>query len=762
MRFLKRPLMVVACLLITLIIIASKFYHREFSENHIVNFIRGGSSQQHICEGWIDSSPKSLEEGNAIKLTIKIDGCKDGEILKLLDGRIQLSVNIEKERLGFEPRYGTIIRFQTHLHEPVDFKNPGGFKYKRYLQGLGIAATGFIDNPNWVAKIGVIQSHKLRRLIESWRVKIANGLDSISDADTRSLALALTIGDGSRISEDIKDDFRKSGLMHLLVISGLNVAFVAMALFFGMKKLIALIPGIAARINIFKPISAVSIAAIWFYTYITGAEVSVMRAAIMATVYLAGIILDGRPDIFTSLSVAVLIILADSPLAIYDISFQLSFIAVLSIVIIYPRFAEKFSWLNAKADETVIIKIRRYILQTAVVSISAAIGVTPLMLFYFHNSSLIGILANIMAVPWAGFIVTPVSFIISVISIMSTSLAHTPAIIFGYLIVPISKIAALAASFSAPSMIAFTPPKLSVLMFYHIAIFISLRRYLKRANIAVALCFVVLAASVILQYKWYFSKKMEVTFLDVGQGSSVVVRFPSGKIMIYDGGGSAKSDFDIGKFVIAPYLWRQGISKVDWLVASHPHSDHFKGLGFVAEQFRPEALYWSGILPEEEGDLEEWNKFITRVDKTKVPVRTVLNMPDVAALNPPALIPEGWKTNDQSIVLKIVKGDVSFLLTGDIEAGAENSMVDRVGTGLKSSVLEVPHHGSASSTTDRFLSLVAPEYAVIQAGEKNSYGFPREEVLTRLNTAGAVIYRTDVHGAVKFATDGKKLEVSHY
>ncbi|MBI2974173.1 MAG: hypothetical protein HYY43_01085, partial [Deltaproteobacteria bacterium] len=147
---------------------------------------------------------------------------------------------------------------------------------------------------------------------------------------------------------------------------------------------------------------------------------------------------------------------------------------------------------------------------------------------------------------------------------------------------------------------------------------------------------------------------------------------------------------------------------------------------------------------------------------TKVPIKTVLDISDVAVLNPPALIPEDWKTNDQSIVLKIINGDVSFLLTGDIEADAENSMVDRVGTGLKSSVLEVPHHGSASSTTDRFLSLVAPEYAVIQAGEKNSYGFPREEVLTRLNTAGAVIYRTDVHGAVKFATDGKKLEVSHY
>jgi competence protein ComEC len=754
--------MVVTCLLITLIIVASKFYNSEYPENHIVNFIRSGFSQQHICEGWIDSSPKSLEEGNIIKLTVFIDGCKDGEKLKPLDGRIQLSINIEKTKLEFEPRYGTVIRFQTHLHEPVDFKNPGGFKYKRHLQSLGITATGFIDDPNWAVKIGVIQSHKLRRLIESWRVKIAEGLNSISDAEIRSLALALTTGDGSKISEGTKDDFRKSGLMHLLVISGLNVGFVALTLFFALKKILAQIPGLAARINIFKPIAAVSIAAIWFYAYITGAEVSVMRAAIMATVYLVGIIFDRRPDIFTSLAVAALIILADSPLAIYDISFQLSFVAVLSIVIIYPRLTEKFAWLNAKPNETIFIKFRRYVLQTAAVSIAATIGVTPLLLFYFHNSSLIGILANIAAVPWAGFVVTPASFIISLIAIASTSLAHTPSIIFGYLIVPILKIASVAASFSAPSMIAFTPPKLSVLMFYHIAIFISLRKYLKRANIAVGLCSVVLIVSIILQYKWFFSKKMEVTFLDVGQGSSVVVRFPNNKIMIYDGGGSAKSDFDIGQFVIAPYLWQQGISKVDWLVVSHPHSDHFKGFGFLAERFSPKALYWTGVLPKEENDVEEWSKFIARIDKTRLPIKTTLDIPNVEILNPPAIIPEEWETNDQSIVLKIADGGMSFLLTGDIEASAENAMADYFGAQLKSSILEVPHHGSSTSTTNRFLSLVAPEYAVIQAGEKNRYGFPHKDILTRLNTAGAVIYRTDLHGAVKFATDGKKLEVSHY
>lgn len=735
--------MVITCLLITGIVIASRFHFFDPSTEQVT------IPESSICEGYV-------EEVNLNKLFVSLFGCKEGDLLKPVYGRVQLTVNAQ----SLPYRYGDIIRFKSTLHLPTNFNNPGGFDFKRFCQMKNITALAFINDPLWITKIGEISGHKIRRFIEEQRIKISSSLDIISDKDLRGVAKALTIGDGSGISEDTKEDFRKSGLMHLLVISGLNVGFVALFLFFFLKRIFVLIPKFADRFDIFKPIALCTIIGVWFYAYITGAEVSVLRAAIMATVYLLGIAFSKRQDIFTSLAISALIIISLSPLAVYDISFQLSFMTLLSIALLYPFFVKKIGCLNPTQNETFLLRIRRYVIEGAFVSLSAMIGAAPLIAYYFHYSSFVGIIANVIVVPWAGFILTPFAMIVSVFAIISQALAAPFVHAFTYLIIPMAKVASLAASISNPFTIAFTPPLVSVVMFYHIVAFIIIPklRWKWSRPLGITLFSLILIFAIGKQHEWFSQKQLSVTFLDVGQGSSVVVKFPTGKVMVVDGGGIKNGSFDIGKFVIAPYLWQRGISKVDLLLLTHAHPDHFMGLGFLAEEFSPKVLLWNGILPDQDEDMESWKIFYRRVISSEVPIEIVSEgynfeegETNVNILSPPMPVPSNWNLNDTSIVTRIDYGKDSYLLTGDIEETAENHLIkNKLITSHNSlvTVLQVPHHGSLTSSSIEFLKMVSPKTAVIQLGIGNRYGFPNNEVLDRLKEMGANVYRTDINGAV--------------
>jgi competence protein ComEC len=412
---------------------------------------------------------------------------------------------------------------------------------------------------------------------------------------------------------------------------------------------------------------------------------------------------------------------------------------------------------------------------------------------------------------------------------------------FGWLIEPLLFAAHKTAAISAPLTLAFTPPKMFIVLFYVLVFGLagfSLRQFkwpwnsrlqpapveriwrdLWRSLKAAAPLIVILLMflSLVLQRGWFGPARLEVTFLDVGQGSSTVVRFPDGRVTVVDGGGFMNSDFDIGKFVIAPYLWQRGISRIDWLVLTHAHPDHFKGLAYLAEEFSPKALLWNGVPPSPlggegggEGEVVSgWDEFIERVKKAGVPISVVIpagvsgnpvpisavipaevsgNPVPISAvipaevsgnpvntgdprfrgddfhfqfLSPPSPIPPDWDLNNTSLVMLITHGDVSFLLTGDIGSSAEKYVAELLTTNDQrlTTVLQVPHHGSGSSSTAEFLEAVRPQYAVIQLGEDNRYRFPNEGVLERLKRIGAKIYRTDKNGAIEFKTDGKDVVV---
>jgi competence protein ComEC len=268
-----------------------------------------------------------------------------------------------------------------------------------------------------------------------------------------------------------------------------------------------------------------------------------------------------------------------------------------------------------------------------------------------------------------------------------------------------------------------------------------------------------------------FQKDLRLTFIDVGHGDSILVEFPKGKRMLIDGGGLHEDRFDIGKNVIAPFLWGKKIRRIDVLALTHPDPDHLKGLNFIASQFSVGQFWDNGFQTDSEPYLHlrkilEEKQIKTFSLNEETPPQ-MMNEVEISFLNPPTRETAQRKVqnprdlNNSSLVMRLRFKNVSVLLTGDIGKEAEERILRR-GDPLKADILKIPHHGSSSSSSPLFLDGVKPTYAILSVGERNIARLPHPEVLKRYLQLGSKILRTDKHGAITVTTDGEKIEVETY
>ena len=303
------------------------------------------------------------------------------------------------------------------------------------------------------------------------------------------------------------------------------------------------------------------------------------------------------------------------------------------------------------------------------------------------------------------------------------------------------------------------PPLLISIGYFSTLLLILLPKKIKKQKLAATMVFLAFLAILITHPFPSNSKTLKISFIDVGQGDSILIEFPGRKKMLIDGGGSSSGSFDIGERIVSPFLWHKSIKKIDYLVLTHPHPDHMLGLKAVGRNFRI-VEFWEAHSPQGDVTYNQFKKALSsKIVYKKIFKGDTRAIGDVSLqiLHPqknPLHDFSGY--NNQSLTIRLTYGKISFLLTGDIEATAEQEILSS-SPNIRSQILKSPHHGSYTSSSIGFLNTVSPKIAVISVGRNNPYHLPSIKILERYSQFGVKVYRTDIHGAVEIISDGYTL-----
>ncbi len=590
-----------------------------------------------------------------------------------------------------------------------------------------------------------------RRALASTAARLA------PSADAAHLYVALAAGLRADLGDAVEDEFARSGLAHVLSVSGLHVAALGVAARALVRFFWVLLPmRRLRRVEARTAALPFALLAVWGYTLFTGAQVPALRSAIMTTLLLAGAALKRRSDPLNALCLAGVLLVGLQPAAVADLSAQLSLLSAAALILLAPMIRDALpvprpdpsrqtGWrlTAARAREAAVV--------TLCASAAVVLTTAPLIAMAFERLSLMGLLSNVVCLPlctasavlaasgaglfWlSGAAAAPVVWL----GAWSCELLLWASRAFAAL--PLSTI-----SVSAPPAGAIATWLLGLLA-------LALTRGRWRALGVSALC---AGALLWVAPRFERASPLEVTFLAVGHGDAIVVSSGRHHALI-DGGGSP-GGADTGARFVLPFFKRRHIDALDLAVLSHAHPDHALGLASVLSRVPASALW----LPAGVGR----GPLVSALLESKVPHAEVeagapafaLGEARIEVLGPPhdRLMLES--ENDRSVVLRVQHGDVSFLLTGDLEEAGEEALATSPVT-----VMKAPHHGSRTSSTAGLLERARPRFAVFCVGKGNRFGFPHAEVVARYEAAGARCYRTDLDGAITFRSDGKEVSVETF
>jgi competence protein ComEC len=741
------------------------YLHPQNSSSHISHFT---GLDRISLEGIIDRPPETSRGRTQLLIRSQKIILSNRHIP--VDGLLLIFLKEEDSSI----RVGDCLRFLCKLYPPHGFHNPGGFSYERHLAFERIHTIGFLSEEKGWVKLGEGFKNPFLLQMESWRDHIRDFLNREANPPTSSIFKAFVLGEQGDIPEDVKECFILTGTAHLLAISGDQFGIVALLSFSLLIWILKRSEFLLLSISVRKWAAGLTIPCIILYAFIAGGGISVIRAAIMVITFLLSILLNRERNLLHTLALAAFLILVFSPPSLFDVSFQLSFLAVLSILYLVPRILEGFK----QEGISILLKtswkknIFKYIMLSLLVTGVAILGTAPFVALHFNRFSPIGFFTNLFIIPWVGFLIVPLSLTASIFSFFFTPLATFLININGFIALILLRVLAFFASLPFASLFVSTPTVFEIVLFYILLfLVVHLKKRKSARYLFWGLCVVLVLDLTYWNLKDLFQKDLRLTFIDVGHGDSILIEFPKGEKMLMDGGGLHEDRFDIGKKVIAPLLWKKKIRRIDTLVLTHPDPDHLKGLIFIASQFSIGQFWDNGYQTESESYLQLKKILGERMIKTQsldeeTPLQ-MINGVEISFLNPPA-----WKTtqrkvqnprdlNNSSLVMKLRFRDVSVLLTGDIGKEAEERML-RKGYPLRADILKIPHHGSSSSSSLLFLERVKPSYAILSVGERNIGRLPHPEVLKRYGQLGSRILRTDKHGAITVTTDGENIKVKPF
>lgn len=571
-------------------------------------------------------------------------------------------------------------------------------------------------------------SHAASRL----RQAQAEAFSQAVPESARPFVWTIWLGDSFRGDPAAYRAYVESGTAHILSVSGLHMGIVYASTTFLLRMWVR-----RARLRVLLAMGAV-----WVYALTAGAQVACLRSALMVTLYMAAELLDREPDAPTALSLSAIFFLLINPDLLFDTGFLLSFTSIASILL----YAESIA---ARLD-----RLPYFLRMSFATTLAVQVLSLPVAANTFHVLPLAAPLANLIVVPLLSAVLW-LTFAASVLAWASLDVAA----VFGHALAPIIwLVEKMAALVSAPeaSRLALVSPTLLALVLYGgaaIALYIALRpgRLRRRARVA----FFILALATALAWTPR-NREARVDFLDVGQGDASFIRTDGGATVLIDG-GNATERWDVGERVVAPWLWAQGVKRLDCVVATHPDRDHIGGLPYIVDRFDVGIV----LLPYRTKPDPREQPLLDVCARKGIPVRRLIRGDRIdldedarlEVLHPPPSWPESSSGNNRSLVLRLTWNGPPVLFPGDIQQEAEREVAARP---CDAEVLKAPHHGSRTSSTPPFIDAVGPRHCIVSSGPRGEVADP--DIMARYEAQNIHVWRTDTLGGIRLTRRGDRYD----
>lgn len=723
----------------------ARFVTHEAPRPHAVSDQIEASAPSSTLLGWVSAPP--VRQPRRLRFAIDVISTHDP-----LQGRVQITLYARDSITAAHMppvQWGDTVLVTGRLRPLPERRNPADFDYGLFLKRRGVHALLDLNDPTGIE----IQGRRLPwwgTLADPIRQHVRSALRvHLRDEPTRALLQALILGDRSRLDATTRSTFIETGLAHLLAVSGLHVLVVGLVAY-GLCKPLLLRLHVSWTVMEWTRAILTSILLLT-YMIISGGSASVVRAVLMTVLMIGGHVLQRTSSGLNALGTAAFVLLLFRPTLLFEAGFQLSFTAVAALLLLHPRLYE---WPPEAWTRHAPVRV---VWGGLSVSVAATLGTLPVLLYHFGQVALAGLLLNLMAIP-----ATSTALLSGLLLVATHGWVPGWADAFGGVTEAATLLLLSITEWGATTMSGLQisgyvrDPMLHLALFTALAALAFGHRPRRRWRLTVVSLVCLSLAVWLSVLRGDARPRLEVVFFDVGHGDAALLRLPNDQTILVDAGRSPVSHFE-----------RYGIDRLNAVILSHAHFDHYAGLPDVLRTLPVDRFVFNGHV----SDSKLYTALMHTVDSLGLPIHTTVAGdtldvdPDVRLeMLSPASIPQPEDDpNDASLVLRVAYGNVTFLFMGDAEAQAERFLGARYADRLAADVIKVGHHGSRTSSTPPFVHHVAPDsvsgrLAIVSVSRLGRHGLPDEDVLERWEAAGAVVRSTGEEGAIWLKTDGHTIE----
>ncbi|MEP9412245.1 MAG: DNA internalization-related competence protein ComEC/Rec2 [Candidatus Brocadia sp.] len=702
-----------------------------------------------------------------ISFTIRVEGVETASGWKDISGIIKVNVYPSKEEISGADNallmvnkfvYGQRVTLFGYTFLPKPPANPHEFDYKNYLQKQMPPVRGLMTvvHTNNIQVRGPYRSNRIYSFLYALHNSLNSTIYTYTFHNSAPLISSMLLGNRDDLPNETIDNFMKTGVIHFIAISGFNVGIVVFTVLIPLRFL-----GINQTLS-----TLVVMLIVILYTILTGLNPPVLRAGIMAVIFFCSFLVRRQWDITSGIFAAMFFILVRNPLDLFNIGFQLSVLATMGIVYGTSKIegalfktALFIESLQVKAERGRLFFLKKYLRKSFCVSLAAWLATMPLTAHYFHLFTPFVPVINILVFPFFWIIIT-CGIVLLTLGTICPPLAYASAWLASNADIVLESLISNLASLPYSYFYVSGPSPIEIAGYYMFIVLVLCRDFLSIDPVRI-LIFGLLSANIVIFSGMlrFTNRSLKVTCLDVGHGSAVVIQFPNGKNILYDAG--SWRNYDVGENIVAPFLWGQGIKKIDLVILSHGHNDHISGLPSVIERFSVEAVYSQPHLFSS----KEGQRILAFLGKKRIRTAALtfgevlrgFEPAVVKIIHPPPFAYDITSTNDNSCVVRIEYLGYSIILCADIEERGIESILSR-SSEIRADIIQIPHHGSFINNMERFLITVQPTYAFINSSD----GITSLKTLDILQKHHIMILQTHRDGAITFNLDGSGITYSTF